>query len=438
MGQFTFECCGECGGNKEQFDWTPTVVVALPVGKDGADVHFRAEYNSYGNFFLRVVPDGDKEKKHVGEYDSLGHVVRPCCAPELSTLIVTQPERCGASDGFVPCSACYCFGAFVRSVGEDEDEDEDEDKDEDKKEIGTRFCAPSDVRIFMGITLTELAKLHPKEAEKIRAAPPDTDSNSFGGVGAEIELAGFTMSELRQAAKGHFNGDGGLDRKEISKVLRANGDNAKALLTNMHMFAPNGDKGKLRSVVEKRLQALLNAMDNCQNNEDDESTDDESKDENGEENGNECGGADEENKKENEKEDEEKDEEQDEDEDNQDARDAAGQAFARAMGIPIHNDDGTIEDYGIKTQVGVGLQRRQQHGLSAGRLVQFHPISKMGWAVQYCSENDAVGESLGESFSEAEELHPALHDCWLHMYPHMAEECPPADEQGSGAECVIM
>ena len=413
MGQFSFECCGKCGGNKEQYDWTPTVVVALPVGKDGADVHFRAEYNSYGNFFLRIVADGDEDKIHVGEYSSLGHIVRPCLTPELSTLVVTENSR---GDGFFECSACYCFGAFARRKEEDDEEDEEdaEQEQEQEQEIGTRFCVPAYTRIFMGITLTELAKLHPEEAAKIRASPPDTDSNSFGGVGVEIELLGFTLDEVRNAAKGHCKKDGGLDHDDIKNILSVNGNNQKALLTNMCMFAPNEDKDKVRSIIEKRLQSLLNAMDRSnqqQHNETDEHEDHEST--------------------------------ADPAMTRSKIQNAAGNAMARAMGIPIHHNDGTIEDYGINTQVGVGLQRRYQHGLSQGRLFEFHPVSSMGWSVQYKAENDEAGEILGETFLKPEEIHPLLtkmrlRGCCLHMYPHCAEECPPADEQGGDGECAVM
>jgi hypothetical protein len=144
MGQFNFECCGTCGGNKEQFDWTTSVVIALPVGKNGAIVHIRGEYTSYGKFHIRVVNDDNTstDKLNVGEYNSLGKVINAANLPEIGTMIIEEE-----SDNL---TAVYCFGLFYNNDS-----------------IGTRFCSSPSERVFMGITISELAILFPKEAKEL-------------------------------------------------------------------------------------------------------------------------------------------------------------------------------------------------------------------------------------------------------------------------------
>ena len=212
MGQFNFECCGTCGGNKEQFDWTTSVVIALPVGKNGAIVHIRGEYTSYGKFHIRVVNDDNTstDKLNVGEYNSLGKVINAANLPEIGTMIIEEE-----SDNL---TAVYCFGLFYNNDS-----------------IGTRFCSSPSERVFMGITISELAILFPKEAKELVSKAKEAEAKEVEEAEAEeaeeatttniaaIEI-GATLKHIKNGTVGlvtsktdsRFGIDGGANNQHPS------------------------------------------------------------------------------------------------------------------------------------------------------------------------------------------------------------------------------
>ena len=189
MGQFNFECCGTCGGNKEQFDWTTSVVIALPVGKNGAIVHIRGEYTSYGKFHIRVVNDDNTstDKLNVGEYNSLGKVINAANLPEIGTMIIEEE-----SDNL---TAVYCFGLFYNNDS-----------------IGTRFCSSPSERVFMGITISELAILFPKEAKELVSKAKEAEAKEVEEAeeAEEATTTNIAAIEIGATLKHIKNGKSGL------------------------------------------------------------------------------------------------------------------------------------------------------------------------------------------------------------------------------------
>ena len=196
MGQFNFECCGTCGGNKEQFDWTTSVVIALPVGKNGAIVHIRGEYTSYGKFHIRVVNDDNTsaDKLNVGEYNSLGKVINAANLPEIGTMIIEEE-----SDNL---TAVYCFGLFYNDDS-----------------IGTRFCSSPSERVFMGITISELAILFPKEAKELVSKAKEAEAKEVEEA-EEATTTNIAAIEIGATLKYIKNGTVGLVTKSETETIK--------------------------------------------------------------------------------------------------------------------------------------------------------------------------------------------------------------------------
>jgi hypothetical protein len=398
MGKFAFECsCSNCKATG-QFDWTPTVVVTLPVGKDGELVYFRGEYNSYGRFMLRVVGNDyqSNDKQNVGEYDSLGRVVRPSGMPELSTMIVSESRHRWPSG--VSCSTCYCFGTFPTRVVETKPTTCTTTATPSKysprwpsgKEVGTRFCAPPGVRVFMGIQLCELAKLLPEEAAKLEVEVKSTKDKSSSSSSTSTSLA--HGEEEDQVAIEDVPDDAFPMFPRVPGDASGSGQRQKPPPGTKRPLPPgshthNEDQQSSSSSPSSSSLKRPNADSTpsgakSKRSKTSKTSDDVAKSEvvNADEVSNQNGMQ----------------------------KKVKGYDFT---GMAI----GTQEEI----FVGVGLHRRPgHHGLSEGRIQYFSklPLSHMGWLAQYEAEHGQHGESLGDFFMDTKV------DKLQGMFPHNVDE----------------
>ena len=378
MGKGNFNCIAEpiCAGTGEQFDWTPTVVIGLPVGPEGSLVHVRGDYNAYGKFMVRVVHDDESaEKENVGEYDALGKCVRPANLPEISTLVVAAKDY--GDDIFPETTHIYCFGAYQRFNPTTEE-----------SVRGTRYCAPTDVRIFMGITLSELAVLRPEEAAELRPPPPAAAEDApaedaagearapkrsrveqpdeppgANGVDRVIDRGEFTLKQLQiGVAFDKGRAEGGLSDEDLAAVLKANGSDDAAC-------------GVPRAELRAQIKPLIDDFEKRRPGE-------------------------------------------------------LMNTFLSEMGMPVARAGGATDDGGRSKVVGVGLHRRLAHGVLQGRNGIFDGKFEgpVGWQVQIPAEKR--GEVEGDAWLTR--LFPAK------QWPNMPDERPPEGEDSGPPPCALM
>ena len=157
MGQFSF-ACSACG-DKEQFDWTDEVVVALKNQKTGEIAHVTGRYGSYGDVYIDVSESRENHPVPVGSmpvypkqfedlFDCWGHhdhehigAEEIYCHGEYSRYEM-RPKPKKVVQPAPPCKKSKRANAKL------EVQQEDSDDDEEVRVTGCRMCVPENTAVI--------------------------------------------------------------------------------------------------------------------------------------------------------------------------------------------------------------------------------------------------------------------------------------------------